>query len=671
MRTLTIDLETYSGNSIKNGVHKYVDADSFEILLFAYAFDDEDVTVIDCRGNRDYMIQQGLILEAAPSDYLGLPAEVVAALYDPDVLKTAYNAAFEITCLRKYFDDLPIEQWECDMALACYNSLPPGLGLVGAAMGLAPDEQKDARGKALIRFFCSPVKPTKKNGGRTRNLPQHDPEKWEEFKSYNKQDVVTERAIRKRLLARGLCLPPAEHALWLVDRAINDRGIGIDQVLVDSAIRISEKYTSILLDKAYEITGLANPNSVPQLKKWLAMNGCQVESLDKESLGTLLADKELHPTLKKVLSIRQQLGKSSIKKYTAMQDTVTHDGRAHDLFRYYGASRTGRWAGRNIQLQNLPRNYLGDLDAARDTVKTGDLEYMGLLYDDIPDTLSQLIRTALVPAPGNRFIVADFSAIEARVIAWIAGEAWRLEAFKAGEDIYCASASRMFKKPVVKHGVNGELRQKGKIAELALGYGGGIGALKAMGGDQLNMNDQELQDIVDAWREASPKIPELWRAVEHAAYMAMRGREGGRFPINSFASFTRKGHDLHLHLPSGRVLTYLGVRKGENKWGNPAILYYGMDQLTHKWGKLETYGGKMTENLIQAIARDCLGAAMMRLEAAGYPIVAHIHDEVVIDMEEGKGSLDEAIAIMTKNESWNEGLPMNADGFESHYYMKD
>ena len=654
MHVLTIDIETYSTADIKCGVHKYVDADTFEILLFAYAFDDEPVDVVDLKSGRE------------------IPDFVKQALYDPMVIKTAYNAAFEITCLRKYFPDMPVHQWECDMILGCYNGYPPGLAAVGMALGLPEEQLKDPKGKALIRYFCLPCKPTKTNGGRTRNLPEHAPDKWAQFIEYNRQDVATERFIRNKLLSDGSRPSSEEHDLWLVDRAINDRGVGIDMDLVRNALKISDEHTGALEAEARRITGLENPNSTAQLRQWLHFNGVETRSIDKAAIAKLL-DSDIHPTIKKVLRIRQELGKSSIKKYEAMANTVCKDGRAHDLFQFYGAARTGRWAGRNIQLQNLPRNYIDDLDEARETVKDGDLDFMACLYDDVPDTLSQLIRTALVPAKGNRFIVADFSAIEARVIAWVAGEKWRQEAFAAGEDIYCASASQMFGVPVVKHGINGDLRQKGKIAELALGYGGGIGALKAMGGDKLGLSDPELQDIVDKWRQASPSIPALWSTMQSAAFRCIRSKyTDAQYAVTRGVWFSKTpGGNLVLHLPSRRTLTYVGAHIGQNRFGNESIIYKGLGMLTHKWEDLETYGGKLVENLIQAIARDCLGAAMMRLEAAGYKIVAHIHDEVVIDVPEDFGSYDEVIEIMTKNEPWNSGLLMNADGFVSHYYKKD
>ena len=652
MVTLYIDIETFSSNDIKLGVHKYVDALDFEILLFAYAFNGDPVEVIDLKAGEK------------------IPDHVISAMTDRDVLKTAFNANFEITCLRKIFPELIVEnQWECDSVLSLYNGLPLGLDAVGKALGLPQDKQKDARGKKLIQFFCKPCEATKKNGGRTRNLPEHAPGEWEVFKEYNAQDVVTERAIRE---AAWIQITPTEYHLWLVDRAINDRGVYIDMELVESAIKASGEYSDKLMEKAKEITGLDNPNSVAQLKDWLKINGHPVASLDKESIAGLMSDERLHPTIKKVLNIRQMLGKTSIKKYMAMKDSICQDGRAHDLFQFYGASRTGRWAGRNIQLQNLPRNYLSDLDEARSDVKAGDTAWLEMMYDNVPDLLSQLIRTAIIPQPGNKFIVADFSAIEARVIAWVAGEKWRMDAFRDGKDIYCESASQMFGVPVEKHGVNGELRQRGKVAELALGYGGGVAAMKAMGGDKLNMDDEELQQIVTKWRKASPSIPELWHKIETGAMRVIK--YGGEYFVNRAKNIVFISHekDLILSLPSGRCLVYRNAGIGKNRFGNESISYEGINQTTRKVEKLETYGGKLTENLIQAIARDCLGEAMLTLEKNGYAIVAHIHDEVVCEVpDNGKFSLDRAIKLMTQGSEWSKGLLLNAAGFESYYYMKD
>ena len=579
MRTLAIDLETYSSNDIKYSVYKYVEAPDFEILLFAYAFDDDPVRVVD--------LAQGETL----------PDDVKAALYDKDVLKTAFNANFEINCLKKYFPDLPEEQWECDRILSLYNSYPPHLAAVAKAMHFDEDRQKDTRGKALIRYFCLPCKPTKANGGRTRNYPKDAPDKWEIFKEYNHQDVVVERAIRDKLV--NLRPPDFEHENWLIDQAINRNGIMVNQTLVDNAIRLSGEYREKLLARAMEITGLDNPNSPLQVKGWLEERlGCTVDSLSKAAVADMLAE-DIPDDVREMLSIRQKISKSSIKKYDAMRMAACHDRRIRGMFQFYGAARTGRFAGRIVQLQNLPRNSMPDLDLARSMVLDGDLDTMELCYDDVQDVLSQLIRTALEAPPGKRFIVADFSAIEARVIAWLAGEEWEMKAFAEGKDIYCATASAMFGVPVVKHGVNGELRQKGKVAVLACGYGGGIGALKAMGADKMGLSDEELQTVVRKWREASPHIVKLWADVENAAMNAVSGipttikQKNLRFHVEDDA--------LYIELPSGRHLVYLHPHLGQNRFGSDAILYTGLGgskTTAGRWGTLETYGGKLVENCL-------------------------------------------------------------------------
>lgn len=652
MRTLAIDLETYSSNDIKYSVYKYVEAPDFEILLFAYAFDDDPVRVVD--------LAQG---ETIPDD-------VKAALYNKNVLKTAFNANFEINCIRKYFPDLPEEQWECDRILSLYNSYPPHLAAVAKAMHFDEDRQKDTRGKALIRYFCLPCKPTKANGGRTRNYPKDAPDKWEIFKEYNRQDVVVERAIRDKLV--NLRPPNFEHENWLIDQVINRNGIMVNRTLVDNAIRLSGEYREKLLARAMEITGLDNPNSPLQVKGWLEERlGHAVDSLSKAAVADMLAE-DIPGDVREMLSIRQKISKSSIKKYDAMRNAACEDSRIRGMFQFYGAARTGRFAGRIVQLQNLPRNSMPDLDLARNMVLDGDLEALEMCYDDVQDVLSQLIRTALEAPPGKRFIVADFSAIEARVIAWLAGEEWEMKAFAEGKDIYCATASAMFGVPVVKHGVNGELRQKGKVATLACGYGGGIGALKAMGADKMGLTDDELQTVLRKWREASPHIVKLWADVENAAMNAVSGIPTTIKQKN--LHFHVEDDALYIELPSGRHLVYLHPHLGQNRFGSDAILYTGLGgskTTAGRWGTLETYGGKLSENLVQAIARDCLCAAMKRLTDAGYKICAHIHDEVILEMPEGKGSLDDAVRIMCQNEPWNEGLVMNADGFEAKYYQKD
>lgn len=651
MATLAIDLETYSDNDIKYGVYKYVDTPQFEILLLGYSFDDEPVQVANLTKEE-------------------MPARVLQALFDGAVTKTAFNANFEITCLKKFYPDMPAEQWECTSVLALYNSLPTGLDNVAKILKLADDKQKDTRGKALINYFSKPCRPTKTNGGRTRNLPEHNPEAWETYIEYNRQDVVVEKEIRKKLI--DLKPPEIEHKYWLMDQEINSRGARINEKLVNNAIRMNREQQKELLAKAKELTGLENPNSPGQLKRWVEDRlGETVESIDKKAIVELLK-KDIPGDVRKMLGMRQQLGKTSIKKYEAMQQALTSDGRVHGMFQFYGAMRTGRWAGRIVQLHNLPRNNMEskELDIARAFVKNGDLEMMELCYENVPDTLSQLVRTAITATPGYRFIVDDFSAIEARVIAWLAGEKWRQNVFAEGGDIYCASASAMFGVPVVKHGVNGHLRQKGKIAELALGYGGSVGALKQMGADKMGLSDTELQEIVVKWRDASPAITKLWWDVDSAAKNAIK--TGGTVKIKQGSlAFKRKRGALFIELPSGRHLVYVKPEIGENRFGGESILYQGMEQGSRKWGRLETYGGKLVENIVQAIARDCLAAAMLRLKEAGYKIIMHIHDEVVMEVPDGKGSLAEVTEIMSKNEPWEAGLIKTADGFEGQYYMKD
>lgn len=657
--TLAIDLETFSDNDIRYGVHKYVDTPNFEILLFAYAVDGGKVQQIDLAQGEE------------------IPPDVIAMLRDPDILKTAFNANFELCCLRHVLgpEAVPDWQWECDSVLGLYNSYPAGLGITAKVLGLAADKQKDARGKALIKFFCQPCKPTAKNGQRTRNYPNADLEKWDVFKEYNRQDVVTEMAIREALINNRP--GEKEHELWLCDRWINNNGIQIDQTLVNNAISFSASHSAELSERAVKITGLENPNSVLQLKSWLAQElGEAPASLDKETVKELLKTPNLPLKVRELLLIRQGLGKTSIKKYEAMEASVCSDGRAHDLFQFYGAQRSGRWSGRNIQLQNLPRNSMEDLDSARELVKSGDLETTELLYD-VPDTLKQLIRTALVAPEGSRFIVADFSAIEARVIAWLAGETWEMEAFRQGKDVYCATASAMFGVPVVKHGINGDLRQKGKVATLACGYGGGVGALKAMGADKMGLSDEELQHIVDKWREASPHIVQMWHDVEAAALQCVSTQRDVSLPKYHGLRLLWRSGNMLLQLPSGRMLTYLHPALKRNRFDRLAVTYEGLKQAANLWCRLETYGGKLVENIVQAIARDCLAAAMLRIYEGyqkgqnHYKICAHIHDEMVIETPNGEGSLEDVVRIMCTNEPWNEGLVMNADGFEASYYQKD
>ena len=653
MATLAIDIETYSGNDIRYGVYKYADAADFEILLIGYAFDDGPVQVADLTREE-------------------VPARFVQALFDRSVTKTAFNANFEMTCLSKYYPDMPRECWECTSILALYNSLPTGLANVARILRLGADKQKDARGKALINYFSRPCKPTKANGGRTRNRPEDAPEKWAEYIEYNRQDVVVERAIRQKLLR--LSPTEAEHRYWLMDQQINANGAKIDRQLVAHAIRMSGDYSRHLKAEAGTLTGLANPNSVAQLKDWIkGRTGSAPDSLDKKAVAELLSGGGLPSDVRRVLEIRSLLGRTSIKKYEAMEQAVCADGRVRGMFQFYGAMRTGRWAGRIVQLHNLPRSSMPveELRAARSAVLRGDLEELELLWDNVPDVLSQLVRTAIVAEPGCRFVVDDYSAIEARVIAWLAGEKWRQEVFARDGDIYCASASAMFGIPVVKHGVNGHLRQKGKIAELALGYGGSVGALKAMGADKMGLTDEELSEIVTKWRKASPAIIRFWGDVDRAARKAISNPgEAARIRQGGICFHCRAGA-LFIELPSGRHLVYIHPRLGQNRFGGESILYEGTVQGTGQWGELETYGGKLVENIVQATARDCLAAAMLRLTKAGYKILMHVHDEVVMEVPEDTGSLEDVTKIMAMNEPWEKGLIKNADGFEDVYYRKD
>ena len=644
---LSIDLETYCECPIKYGVQRYVDDPSFEILLFAYSFNGGPVTVADMTKDK-------------------LPSQVIDALYDPAVTKTAFNANFEMTCLRKFFPDADFTNWECSSVLALYSSLPTSLD--GVAQALKMDAQKDRRGKALIQYFSVPCKPTKTNGGRTRNLPTDAPDKWAEFIEYNRQDVVVEIEIRKRLIS--VKPPKVEHDYWLMDLQINRNGIAVDNDMIRNALDFDARFKETLLQEAQEITGLDNPNAPLQLKEWVeGQLGHSIDGITMTCVAGLLKS-DIPVNVRRVLELRQMLGKTSVKKYLAMQNAECSDGRIHGMLQFYGAMRTGRWAGRIVQLQNLPRNYIEDLDLARDTLKSGDLDIFETLYGDVSDTLSQLIRTALVAEEGSRFIVADYSAIEARVIAWLSGEQWRQDVFAQGGDIYCASASSMFRVPVVKHGVNGHLRQKGKVAELALGYGGGPKALIAMGALEGGIPEEELPEIVQLWRKASPHITKFWYDVDTAAKKAIvtaepvKIRQGGLL-------FTREKGALFITLPSGRRLAYIHPKIGTNRFGSESITYMGMSQTANKWDRLETYGGKLVENIVQAVARDCLAAAMLRLTKAGYKICAHIHDEVVIEAPIGTGSLDDVIDIMCTPEPWTKGLILNAAGFENPYYMKD
>lgn len=653
-RTLSIDLETYSEIDIaKCGSFRYIDDESFEILLLGYAFDDEPVTVIDLTADEE------------------VPADFLAALYDPEVTKTAWNCAFERFGLWKHFGRYcPPEQWSDTMILSAVCGLPLGLGEAGKALRLEADEAKDREGKALIRYFCSPCRPTKVNGGRTRNLPQHDTDKWALFIEYNRQDVVAERTIRKRLLRWE---PDSlEHRFWCLDARINERGMRVERELVHNAIAMDERYKAELTKQAVAISGLENPNSVAQIKQWLLeQEGIEVPSLNKKVVAEVVSQLN-GERAKQFMALRARLAKSSTKKYEAMERSACADAHIKGCFQFYGANRTGRFAGRLVQLQNLPQNHMEDLAVARSLVRDNDYETVRLLYDSVSDTLSELIRTALIPEPGHRFIVADFSAIEARVIAWIAGEQWRLDVFRNGGDIYCASASQMFHVPVVKHGENGHLRQKGKIAELALGYGGGANALKAFGADKMGMTEEEMVNTVDLWREASPRVCALWRALERAAIRCVAHKTPQVSAIGGIR-FEMECGVLWMTLPSGRRIAYYGAEYGPSRFHRDrrALSYMGVDQKTKRWGRVETWGGKLAENVTQATARDCLRDTMLALADAGYDIRAHVHDEVIISEPRDGRTVEDVSAIMGRELPWASGLPLRGDGYACDFYMKD
>ncbi|WP_405348772.1 DNA polymerase [Ruminobacter amylophilus] len=648
MKTISMDVETYSSEDLRKcGVYRYCEAPDFEILLFAYSVDSGEVQLVDLASGEK------------------LPEEIIKALTDDNVIKWAWNANFERICLSRYLRDhslitgyLNPEGWRCDMVWAATLGLPFSLEGAGAVLGL--DKQKLTEGKELIRYFCRPCTPTQANGGRTRNLPHHAPDKWEMFKRYNIRDVETEMGIQQRLSRF-----PVLDFVWEeyhLDQEINDRGVRIDMELVRQAIAIDERSRHELITTMREFTQLENPNSVQQMKEWLANNGLMTESLDKKAVAELM--KNAPPELIKVLTLRQQLAKSSVKKYQAMQNAVCADGRARGLFQFYGANRTGRFSSKIIQLQNLARNSMSDLDEARALVRTGDYEALSMLYDDVPDTLSQLVRTAFVPPEGKLFYIADFSAIEARVIAWFAGEKWRSEVFRKGGDIYCASASQMFKVPVEKHGVNGHLRQKGKIAELALGYGGGVGALTAMGALEMGLKEEELQPLVNAWRNTNPNIVKFWWAVDNAVMEAVSERTTTK---THGLTFSFKSGMLFITLPSGRKLAYVKPRIGMNQFGGESITYEGIGA-TKKWARLESYGPKFVENVVQATARDILCYAMKTLRHCS--IVMHIHDEVVIEADP-LVSLDALCERMGRTPPWAESLILYADGYVTPFYRKD
>ena len=655
---LSIDIETYSDLDIKKvGGYKY--AENAEVLLFAYAWDDAPVQIVDFTAGEE------------------LPADVLAALTDNEVMKCAYNAQFERTVLSHFLHrrspDVPFQfldpaGWSCTMIHALTLGLPGSLDMASKALRLANDKAKMSVGKQLITYFCKPCKPTKVNGGRERNLPEHAPEKWALFKEYCVRDVVAEREIRRRL--SNFPVRVEEQLLWELDQCINDRGVSIDAQLVSKAIGFDADFKGRVIAHAKALTSLPNPASGEQLKRWIEQEeGFFPASITKDNLPELMTQVQ-KPEVKEMLRLKQLMSKTSVKKYEAMQRARCDDGRVHGLLQFYGANRTGRWAGRLVQVQNLPRNSMTELDDARELLRSGNTYAIEMIYAHPLDVLSQLIRTAFVPRDGCRFMVADFSAIEARVIAWLAGEKWRMDVFADGGDIYCASASKMFGVPVEKHGINGHLRQKGKIAELALGYQGSIGALKAMGADKLGLSDVELQEIVNSWRKASPRIKQLWYDVDAAALEAVR--ECRAVTLHHGVAFSYRKGILFLRLPWGRRLAYARPKiEVEPEFDREGLTYEGSEQTSGKWTRLRTYGGKLVENIVQAIARDCLAAAMTRLEAEGYQIVMHIHDEVVIECPADACDLDNVCRIMGRPIDWAPGLILTADGYVTDYYKKD
>ena len=643
-RVLEMDIESFSDvDLIKCGVYAYADSPAFEILLFAYSFDGGETQIIDlAQGEK-------------------LPAEVEDAIFDVSVTKTAYNANFERTCLSKHFARyIPPESWHCSAVQAAMLALPRSLEDVGRVLGL--DEQKMKEGKELIRYFCVPCKPTKANGGRTRNLPCHAPEKWELFKTYCKRDVDVEKSIRRKL--HNFPIPESEMELYRLDQRINDRGVLVDMGLVKNAVSCERLHKEVVTKRAYELTGLENPNSVVQLKGWLGDMGMEAESLSKKAVAEMIA--ETDGEVEELLRLRLMLAKTSVKKYEAIERSACSDGRVHGMLMFYGANRSGRWSGKNVQLHNLPKNYLPDLELARELVKQGRFEDIELLYDSTPNVLSELIRTAFIPKPGCRFVVADFSAIEARVLAWLSGEQWRLDVFTSHGKIYEASASSMFHVPMEEITKTSPLRQKGKLAELGLGFGGAAGALISMGALDMGLTEEELPPLVAAWRKANPHITQFWWDVDAAAIKAVREKQ--KTKVGKII-FEYKSGILFITLPSGRKLSYVKPRMAVNKFGRDGLTYEGISE-NKKWSRIETYGPKLVENIVQGTARDLLAEAMLRVEEKGYPIVMHCHDEIIAEMPEGTGSVDEMCEIMAVQPKWAEGLPLRADGYQCSFYQK-
>lgn len=650
MKELSIDIETYSSVDLtKSGVYAYCDAPDFTILLFAYAFDDEPVYIAD--------IAQGELF----------PESVLKALTDPNVIKTAFNANFEITCIEKHFGlKLDVSQWRCSQVAAAELGLPQSLDMVARVLGLS--QQKDKQGKACINYFSKPCKQLSDAPliSVNRLLPQDNPEMWRAFKEYCKQDVEVERAIKRKI--KKFPIAESEQLLWEYDQRICARGCNLDKAFAENAARFGQKFQTNCMHRLQKLTGLENPNSVAQLKGWLEKQTKEsIDGLDKKSVSSLIS--ETNSTLiKTVLRLRADMAKTSNKKYEAMLECLCSDGRLRGFLKFYGANRTGRWAGRNVQVQNLPQNHLKDIEFARNCVKYGDYELFEMLYDSVPQTLSELIRTAFIPSEGCRFIVSDFSAIEARVIAYLAGENWRLDVFRTHGKIYEASASQMFGVPVDQIKKGSPLRQKGKIAELALGYGGSVGALKSMGALEMGLHEEELQPLVDSWRASNPAITRFWKIVEKAAIDAVNGKPS---KLDNGIGFYKSSGILFVKLPSGRSISYVKPQLNENKYGRPALTYMGVNQSKKSWERLETFGGKLVENIVQAYARDCLAESMIRLENRGFRIVFHVHDEVIIDAPRDFSSAQEVAAIMGEEISWAPGLPLKADAYETDFYRKD
>ncbi len=643
-RILAADIESFSDvDLIKCGVYAYADSPAFEILLFAYSFDGGETQIIDLAQGEQ------------------LPAEVEEAIFDVSVTKTAYNANFERTCLSKYFGRyIPPESWHCSAVQAAMLALPRSLEDVGRVLGL--DEQKMKEGKELIRYFCVPCKPTKANGGRTRNLPCHAPEKWELFKTYCKRDVDVEKAIRRKL--HNFPIPESEMELYRLDQRINDRGVLVDMGLVKQAIACERLHKEVVTKRAYELTGLENPNSVAQLKGWLGDKGMEAESLSKKAVAEMIA--ETDGEVEELLRLRLLMAKTSVKKYEAMERSVCSDGRVHGLLQFYGANRTGRFAGRLVQIQNLPQNHLPDLELARELVKQGRFEDIELLYDSTPNVLSELIRTAFIPKPGCRFVVADFSAIEARVMGWLSGEEWVLDVFCGDGKLYEMTASRMFGIPMAEIGKGSPERAKGKVASLACQYGGSTGALVSMGALDMGLTEEELPPLVAAWRKANPHMVQFWWDVDAAAVKAVTEKQKTKV---GRIIFEYKSCILFITLPSGRKLSYVKPRMAVNKFGRDGLTYEGISE-NKKWSRIETYGPKLVENIVQGTARDLLAEAMLRVEKKGYPIVMHCHDEIIAEVPEGIGSVDEMCEIMAVQPEWAEGLPLRADGYSCSFYQK-